>query len=235
MRLLEDGNPLFRSCFGCVLGFEEIEVNKAKSFFKLQLNSVFLLIYYPDLRKWMVYNLKGLSRQFMFSILTQQPNRQLNSITTQFLTFWSQNCVFELLLLGLNVGLFVEIIRLIDEIEETPLIWIWRLKGSKNSFKMACRGCLECLLKLLNFVLTLVGLAIVGYGIYLLVEYLKVADSANMYSPAGEIDDLIQLGRPMLTTVSLSASFWDNLPKAWYAPCSINCNFLLYFQVKYLY
>ncbi|KAL6178522.1 hypothetical protein ACLB2K_050040 [Fragaria x ananassa] len=81
---------------------------------------------------------------------------------------------------------------------------------------MACRGCLVFLLKLLNFILTLVGLAMVGYGIYLLVEYMKVADTANVYSPVGETDALIQLGRPMLTTVSISASFLDNLPKAWF-------------------
>ncbi|KAM5573296.1 tobamovirus multiplication protein 2A [Rosa sericea] len=81
---------------------------------------------------------------------------------------------------------------------------------------MTCRGCLECLLKLLNFILTLVGLAIVGYGIYLLVEFMKVADSANMHSPVGETDALIQLGRPMLTAVSLSSNFFDNLPKAWF-------------------
>ncbi|KAJ7952645.1 tobamovirus multiplication protein 2A-like [Quillaja saponaria] len=47
---------------------------------------------------------------------------------------------------------------------------------------MACRGCLECLLKLLNFLLTLVGLAMVGYGIYLLVEYKKSTDASGVES-----------------------------------------------------
>ncbi|XP_009371175.2 tobamovirus multiplication protein 2A [Pyrus x bretschneideri] len=81
---------------------------------------------------------------------------------------------------------------------------------------MACRGCLECLLKLLNFVLTLVGLAMVGYGIYLLVEYLRASDSTVMSSAVGDDHDLVQLSRPLLMTVSLSTSTLDNLPKAWF-------------------
>lgn len=81
---------------------------------------------------------------------------------------------------------------------------------------MACRGCLECLLKLLNFLLTLVGLAMVGYGIYLFVEF-KNASSADDSSIAPSSDEWIQLGRPLLMAVSLSSSVLDNLPKAWYA------------------
>ncbi|XP_057478548.1 tobamovirus multiplication protein 2A-like isoform X2 [Actinidia eriantha] len=77
---------------------------------------------------------------------------------------------------------------------------------------MACRGCWECLLKLLNFLLTLSGLAIVGYGIYLFVEYEKSSSSNLTAAPAD--DAMIQLGRPMLVAVSLSSSFLDNLPKA---------------------
>ncbi|GFZ16575.1 tobamovirus multiplication 2A [Actinidia rufa] len=74
-------------------------------------------------------------------------------------------------------------------------------------------GCWECLLKLLNFLLTLSGLAIVGYGIYLFVEYEKSSSSNLTAAPAD--DAMIQLGRPMLVAVSLSSSFLDNLPKAW--------------------
>ncbi|MBA0763734.1 hypothetical protein Gotri_013155 [Gossypium trilobum] len=81
---------------------------------------------------------------------------------------------------------------------------------------MACRGCLECLLKLLNFLMTLAGLAIVGYGIYLFVEYKNAADTAMLLSPVGSDQDLIQFRRPMLMAVSLSSSIFDNLPKAWY-------------------
>ncbi|CAA2963094.1 tobamovirus multiplication 2A-like [Olea europaea subsp. europaea] len=79
---------------------------------------------------------------------------------------------------------------------------------------MACKGCLECLLKLMNFLLALVGLAMVGYGIFLFVEYKNAASSGNhpnMHS-SGE---LIQLGRPMLMAVSLDSIF-DKLPKAWF-------------------
>ncbi|GAV80862.1 Tetraspannin domain-containing protein [Cephalotus follicularis] len=78
---------------------------------------------------------------------------------------------------------------------------------------MACRGCLECLLKLLNFLLTLVGLAMVGYGIYLFVEYERAADTL-LVSPVNE--DVVELGRPMLMAVSLSTSIFDDLPKAWF-------------------
>ena len=80
---------------------------------------------------------------------------------------------------------------------------------------MACRGCLECLLKLLNFLLTLVGLAMVGYGIYLLVEYERAASNSLLASPVSGDESLIQLGRPLLMGVSLSSIF-DDLPKAWY-------------------
>lgn len=80
---------------------------------------------------------------------------------------------------------------------------------------MACRGCFECLLKLLNFFLSLLGLAMVGYGIYLLVEYLQSHSDVPGPSLSGD-HDLVQLGRPMLMAVSLSSSIFDNLPKAWY-------------------
>ncbi|QCD91471.1 tobamovirus multiplication protein 2A-like [Vigna unguiculata] len=82
---------------------------------------------------------------------------------------------------------------------------------------MACRGCWECLLKLLNFILSLTGLAIVGYGIYLFVEFSKASDDNSPdISPVSDDSALIQLGRPMLMAVSLSDSFLDNLPRAWF-------------------
>lgn len=81
---------------------------------------------------------------------------------------------------------------------------------------MACRGCLECLLKLLNFLLTLVGLAMVGYGIYLFVEYKKASDATLMLSSfisAGPAS--VQLKQHVLRAVTLNSIF-DNLPKAWF-------------------
>ncbi|OVA14832.1 Tetraspanin/Peripherin [Macleaya cordata] len=83
---------------------------------------------------------------------------------------------------------------------------------------MACRGCLECLLKLLNFLLTLVGLGMVGYGIYLFVEWKRITDRPDVPPPMGSSDnhEFIQLGRPMLLVVSLSSSILDKLPKAWF-------------------
>ncbi|CAJ1928926.1 unnamed protein product [Sphenostylis stenocarpa] len=82
---------------------------------------------------------------------------------------------------------------------------------------MACRGCWECLLKLLNFILSITGLAMVGYGIYLFVEFSKASDDNTPdISPVSDDSALIQLGRPMLMAVSLSNSFFDNLPSAWF-------------------
>ncbi|XP_057511525.1 tobamovirus multiplication protein 2A-like [Actinidia eriantha] len=89
---------------------------------------------------------------------------------------------------------------------------------------MACRGCWECLMKLLNFLLTLVGLAMVGYGIYLFVEY-KNADSPAIPPTSG---DMIQLGRPMLMAVSLSSSIFDSLPKAWFIYLFIGVGVILF-------
>ncbi|RWW51982.1 hypothetical protein BHE74_00041631 [Ensete ventricosum] len=94
---------------------------------------------------------------------------------------------------------------------------------------MACNGFWECLLKLLNFLLTLTGLAMVGYGIYLLVIWNKASSSGvgeDLAMPTGSDPEFLKLGRPMLVAVSLSSSFLDHLPKAWYVmlliPCSLS-------------
>ncbi|KDP36200.1 hypothetical protein JCGZ_10291 [Jatropha curcas] len=92
---------------------------------------------------------------------------------------------------------------------------------------MACRGCLECILKLLNFLLTLVGLAMVGYGIYLFVEYKRAADGESL-APVSGGSDLIQLGRPMLMAVSFSESIFDKLPKAWFIYLFIGVGVILF-------
>ncbi|RWR89738.1 tobamovirus multiplication protein 2A-like protein [Cinnamomum micranthum f. kanehirae] len=80
---------------------------------------------------------------------------------------------------------------------------------------MACRGFWGCLLKLLNFLLTLVGLAMVGYGIYLLVEW-KRTSSVEHIMPGSEDREHIELGRPMFLVMSLSTSILDKLPRAWF-------------------
>lgn len=82
---------------------------------------------------------------------------------------------------------------------------------------MACKGFWECLLKLLNFLLTLVGLAMVGYGIYLFVEYKNHSSSGDDYPVAPPVSgDLIEFGRPMLMAVSLAENIFDKLPKPWF-------------------
>ncbi|KAK4846094.1 hypothetical protein QYF36_013029 [Acer negundo] len=94
---------------------------------------------------------------------------------------------------------------------------------------MACRGCFECLLKLLNFLLTLVGLAMVGYGIYLFVEYKRAeANNTVMILPATSDQGLVQLGRPMLMAVSLSANIFENLPKPWFIYLFIGVGVVLF-------
>lgn len=92
---------------------------------------------------------------------------------------------------------------------------------------MACRGCLECLLKLLNFLLTIAGLAMVGYGIYLFVEY-KRADNSGTVSPVSGDEGFVQLGRPMLMAVSLADSIFDKLPKAWFIYLFIGVGVVLF-------
>ncbi|GKV10735.1 hypothetical protein SLEP1_g22057 [Rubroshorea leprosula] len=95
---------------------------------------------------------------------------------------------------------------------------------------MACRWCLECLLKLLNFLLTLVGLAMVGYGIYLFVEYERAADTTLLLSslvPVGPGSNSMQLGRPLFVSESLE-SFFDNLPKAWFIYLFIGVGVVLF-------
>ncbi|KAL1568934.1 Tobamovirus multiplication protein 2A [Salvia divinorum] len=81
---------------------------------------------------------------------------------------------------------------------------------------MACKGFWECMLKLLNFLLMLVGLAMVGYGIYLFVDYKNTASSGGDAPPPPPSPELVQLGRPMLLAVSLGDSIFDRLPKAWF-------------------
>ncbi|KAF1873571.1 hypothetical protein Lal_00027609 [Lupinus albus] len=91
-----------------------------------------------------------------------------------------------------------------------------------------CKGFWECLLKLLNFILTLTGLAMVGYGIYLLVEFTKASDDTPAFPPIKDDGDLIQLGRPMLMAVSLSDSIVDKLPKAWFIYLFIGIGVVLF-------
>ncbi|KAK9667890.1 hypothetical protein RND81_13G018300 [Saponaria officinalis] len=92
---------------------------------------------------------------------------------------------------------------------------------------MGCRGFWECLLKLLNFLMTLAGLAMVGYGIYLFVMY-KQDNVDPVLPPVSGDDAFIQLGRPFLMTMSLSNNILDNLPKAWFIYLFIGVGALLF-------
>ncbi|KVH91895.1 hypothetical protein Ccrd_006078 [Cynara cardunculus var. scolymus] len=89
---------------------------------------------------------------------------------------------------------------------------------------MGCKGFLECLLKLLNFLLTLLGLAMVGYGIYMFVMFKNANDD---WDPLH--GESIQLGRPMLMAVSLSSNkIFDNLPTAWFIYLFVGIGALLF-------
>ncbi|CAI8589065.1 unnamed protein product [Vicia faba] len=94
---------------------------------------------------------------------------------------------------------------------------------------MACRGFWECLLKLFNFILSITGLAMVGYGVYLVVQFSKASDDDTpAISPVSDDSALIQLGRPMLMAVSLSDNIFDKLPKAWFIYLFIGVGVLLF-------
>jgi hypothetical protein len=102
----------------------------------------------------------------------------------------------------------------------------------------ACRGFFEWILKLLNLVVMAVGLAMVGYGVYLLVMWLQVlptpppplppsppsplppSPSPPSPSPAAVApnDELVRLGRPLLLLVDLSLSDGtsERLSGAWF-------------------
>lgn len=95
---------------------------------------------------------------------------------------------------------------------------------------MACRGFLECLLKLLNFLMTLAGLAMVGYGIYLFVIY-EQSSSSNLalsLAPTNGSELLAEFGRPLLMSVSSSSSFWDDVAAAWFIVAFIGAGVLLF-------
>lgn len=84
---------------------------------------------------------------------------------------------------------------------------------------MACRGFFEGVLKLLNLVVMAVGLAMAGYGAYLLVLWLQVLPPSPSAPPSvAPSGDLVRLGRPMLLLidVSLSDGTTEKLSGAWY-------------------
>jgi hypothetical protein len=87
---------------------------------------------------------------------------------------------------------------------------------------MACRGFFECILKLLNFVVMVVGMAMTGYGVYLLVMWLQVLAPSPSPAPPPSVApgaDLVRLGRPMLqlldASLSLSDGTAERLSSAW--------------------
>ncbi|KAL8141793.1 hypothetical protein V2J09_014825 [Rumex salicifolius] len=101
-------------------------------------------------------------------------------------------------------------------------------KHTKDTRKMACRGFLECVLKLLNFFMTLAGLAMVGYGIYLYVEYKQSSSLSSIPMAPGSEEDLIRLGRPFLAMASLSTSIWDDIYSAWFLCVFVGVGVILF-------
>lgn len=84
-------------------------------------------------------------------------------------------------------------------------------------------------MKLLNFLMTLAGLAMVGYGIYLFVEY-KQSSSLNAVpiAPLTGEEDLIKLGRPFLALVTMSSDIWDDIYSAWFICAFVGVGVVLF-------
>jgi hypothetical protein len=96
---------------------------------------------------------------------------------------------------------------------------------------MACRGFFECILKLLNLVVMVVGLAMTGYGGYLLVMWLQVLTPSPAPPPSvAPSGDLVRLGRPMLLLLdaSLSDGTVERLSSAWFIFAFIGIGVILF-------
>uniref|UniRef100_A0A0D9X4M4 Tobamovirus multiplication protein 2A n=1 Tax=Leersia perrieri TaxID=77586 RepID=A0A0D9X4M4_9ORYZ len=100
---------------------------------------------------------------------------------------------------------------------------------------MACRGFFEWVLKLLNFVVMVVGLAMMGYGAYLLVVWLQVLPSPPAPpvapSPGGVAgDEMVRFGRPLmlLLDVSMSHGMEERLSSAWFIFTFIGVGLILF-------
>lgn len=79
--------------------------------------------------------------------------------------------------------------------------------------------------------MTLAGLAMVGYGIYLFVMY-KQASSSHSHSPTiapvSADQTFIKLGRSLIFSISLSNNIFDNLPKPWFLYLFIGVGVVLF-------
>ncbi|KAK1609019.1 hypothetical protein QYE76_032692 [Lolium multiflorum] len=99
---------------------------------------------------------------------------------------------------------------------------------------MACRGFFECILKLLNFVVMVVGMAVTGYGVYLLVMWFQLLTPPPEPAPAPAVapsGDLVRLGRPMLLLLldaSLPDGTVERLSSAWFIFALIGIGVVLF-------
>ena len=112
--------------------------------------------------------------------------------------------------------------------------------------KMTCRGFIQFLLKVINFLFALVGLAMIGYGIYMFVIWNNSSSSSTTTSPPPppppdefglryqsppdlplnqfDRDNAInglQLRRALLqenpkSSMNNLSSFWSSIPTAWW-------------------
>ncbi|XP_062192181.1 tobamovirus multiplication protein 2A-like [Phragmites australis] len=101
---------------------------------------------------------------------------------------------------------------------------------------MVCRGFFEWVLKLLNLVVMVVGLAMVGYGTYLLVMWLQVPPPPPPLPPSPApaavalSGELMPLGRPLLLLVDapLSDATAERLYSAWFIFTFIGVGVILF-------
>ncbi|BAF22955.1 tobamovirus multiplication protein 2A [Oryza sativa Japonica Group] len=103
---------------------------------------------------------------------------------------------------------------------------------------MACRGFFEWVLKLLNLVVMVVGLAMMGYGAYLLVAWLQLLPSPPPLPPAPAVapgggggGEMVRLGRPLLLLLDVSSlpdGTAERLSAAWFIYAFIGVGVILF-------
>lgn len=94
---------------------------------------------------------------------------------------------------------------------------------------VTCSDFWEGVLKLLNFALGTLGLIMLGYGLYLLVELNQVSGEDENFP------ELFQISQNLLMELGFPNNFVNKLSKTWYYHLTIILNFLYYFVIFSLF
>lgn len=96
-----------------------------------------------------------------------------------------------------------------------------------------CSDFWEGVLKLLNFALGTLGLIMLGYGVYLLVELSQISGEDE------NISELFQLSRNLLMELGFPNNFVNKLSKTWYYHLTIILKsgqiFLIFFIILLIF